>query len=384
MAPPVIATATSPVQIGNQVVVKGTNFGRVVGCALEDTTTHQVFDCPDFIVDWGTSLHLTVPRSTPAGFYEVLLIDLDGNVSVNNAGTINVIPGPVAWPPEPAWPEAGTTLAAVRERVRYELGDYVETFEFALSADGESTEIDLPAEAIETDTFRLALVDESTGAIVQTLTPLSDYRLEPRRGVISLNEPAPAGHRLIAQGRRAQFFADAELDMFIESALQKHGHNATTRTVVRDPVTGFKRYYIDPRSLTNLPAVEVHPVAILATIEALWALAADASYDINVVTAEGTSLPRGERYAAIMQMISAQQMRYDQLAQQLGVGLNRVEMFTLRRISRTTGRLVPVYQAREYDEHGPPTRLYPPVDRGLTSGGTSKREWIGHQYWHGP
>lgn len=380
MAVPIVSTVTSPVQIGNQVVVTGANFGRVVAVALEDTVTHEFIDCPDFIVDWGTSLHLTVPRATPVGFYEVVLADLDGNTSVNEAGAVNVVAGPVSLPPEPAWPEAGTTLAAVRERLRYELGDYTETFSVSIPGDGSAADIDLPAEAIAS--MVVTTVDGDGNST--TLTAGTDYTADTRRGVINLAEPLGEGVTLTAEGTRAQFFTDAELDMFIESALLKHGHNTTTRTVVRDPVSGFKRYYIDPRTLANLPAVEVHPVAILATIEALWALAADASYDINVVTSEGTSLPRQERYAAIMQMISAQQARYDQLAQQLGVGMNRIEMFTLRRVSRTTGRLVPVYQSREYDEHGPPTRVYPPVDRGVNGGGSTKREWVGHQYHWGP
>jgi len=37
-------------------------------------------------------------------------------------------------------------------------------------------------------------------------------------------------------------------------------------------------------------------------------------------------------------------------------------MFQLRRISRTTNRLVPIFQSREYDDTSRPERLLPPID----------------------
>ena len=42
MAAPVITTVSSPVQVGRQFVVTGTNFGRVSAVALENTTTHEI------------------------------------------------------------------------------------------------------------------------------------------------------------------------------------------------------------------------------------------------------------------------------------------------------------------------------------------------------
>ncbi len=376
MATPVISTVTSPVAVGNQAVVIGANFGRVSSCALVDTTTDEIFEIPDFIVDHGGSIHLTVPRSTPVGFYDVLLGTLDNEHSDNLAGAVHVILAPLPLPAEPIFPTPGTTLARIRTRLRYELGDYEETFTATVASDGTSRRYDLPAEAVLASGLSVVVGD-------QTLTD-ADYTLEGRAGVLTLDAAPPEGTNIYVYGTRAQFLLDDELDMFIESALLKHGHNATFRVVTRDPVTGRTTYTTDALALANLPAVEEHPLAILATIEALWALAADASYDIDVSTAEGTSLPRQERYRAIMQMISAQQERYDFLVRQLGVGLGRLEMFTLRRVSRTTGRYVPIYQDREYDEHTPPMRVYPPVDTGLSGTGTQHRTHIGQQYPPGP
>jgi hypothetical protein len=44
----------------------------------------------------------------------------------------------------------------------------------------------------------------------------------------------------------------------------------------------------------------------------------------------------------------------------MGVGLKAPEVMDMRRVSRTTGRLVPIFEDREYDEHGPPIRKLPP------------------------
>lgn len=73
-------------------------------------------------------------------------------------------------------------------------------------------------------------------------------------------------------------------------------------------------------------------------------------------------MPRSQRYHQVMAHIAALQQRYQTLSQQMNVGLYRIEMANLRRVSRTTGRLVPLYTEREYDDHTLPTRILPPID----------------------
>ena len=46
----------------------------------------------------------------------------------------------------------------------------------------------------------------------------------------------------------------------------------------------------------------------------------------------------------------------------LGVGLGAAEVGTLRRVSKTTNRLVPVYVQREYDDISRPRRLFTEPD----------------------
>lgn len=383
MAVPVITAVTSPVAAGNQVRVIGTNFGQVSSCALVNDVTGAVVNTPDFIVDHGQSIHLTVPKFTPVGFYYVSLGTLLGEHSTNMAGLVNVTLTPLPYDPLPDLIPQGTTLARIRARLRIEIADYIQSFTVAQKGDGTSNRFDLPAESVVSESVVAYYVIEGE-TVATPLVLNTDFIIESKTGIITTTLPIRDDATLYVRGTYAQFFTDAELDIFIESAFAKHTHGATDRVITRNPLTGRTTYVTNLQTYASLPVVEEHPVALLASIEALWALAADTSYDIDVTTAEGTNLPRQQRYHAIMQMIEAQQTRYDGLAAKLNVGLGRIEMFTLRRISRTTGRYVPVYVGREYDEHGAPIRVYPPVDTGVTGSGDAQRTYIGQQYPPGP
>ena len=101
---------------------------------------------------------------------------------------------------------------------------------------------------------------------------------------------------------------------------------------------------------------------MLATIEALWDLSTDASLDVDVHTPDGKSVPRSQRYAQMRNQITVLEERYNDLCAQINVGLHRMETLNLRRTSRQTGRLVPVWESREYDDTTPARRILPPVD----------------------
>jgi hypothetical protein len=59
-----------------------------------------------------------------------------------------------------------------------------------------------------------------------------------------------------------------------------------------------------------------------------------------------------------MGIIAQRQEQYHNLCSALNIGLWRVEMATLRRISRTTNKLVPIYMAQEVDDARMPERVY--------------------------
>jgi hypothetical protein len=100
---------------------------------------------------------------------------------------------------------------------------------------------------------------------------------------------------------------------------------------------------------------------ILASTLALFTLATDASFDIDISAPDGVHIPRSERYRQLMDIIAQRKEQYKEMCTMLGIGMYKVEIYTLRRISRMTNKLVPVYQPQEIDDRSLPTRLYFPI-----------------------
>jgi hypothetical protein len=167
--------------------------------------------------------------------------------------------------------------------------------------------------------------------------------------------------QLVVTGRGDGMFSDADLGQLLTEALLQHTNGRTIRSRYRDE-NGFIRYQDDAVTLATLPPVEELPVALLVVIQALWVLATDAAGDVDVDTPDGTHVNRRQRYEQLIHQIDLVQTRYEDICRQLGVGLDRIEIFDLRRVSRTTGRLVPLFKSQEYDDYSLPTRKVPPVD----------------------
>ncbi|MGW0060363.1 hypothetical protein ACWDTT_10595 [Streptosporangium sandarakinum] len=246
-------------------------------------------------------------------------------------------------------------LSVLITRVRNALGDLGEPFRTTLPGGRDRYEVGYQRVTDVT----VAVVEGST---VSDL-PEDSYVLDAAEGVLQLAEPVAANASLLVTGRAFSLFTDGEISEYIGDAVRRHTYERETTARTRD-ANGFIQYVRTPITLATLPEVELEPLTILATIVALWDMATDAASDVDVVTAEGTHLARGQRYAQLMDHINALQARYNTICQQLNIGMSRIEVGTLRRVSRTTGRLVPVFAPREYDEYSPngPRRLLPPID----------------------
>lgn len=250
-------------------------------------------------------------------------------------------------------------LADVLKRVRIELGDTGAPFSDTFLGTGTVTMFDLT---------EINVWDVSATWVKDMVpTPLvaeTDYSLDAQEGRIFLLPavgPLPQGDTLVVSGKAGGLFSDDELEMFINDSVLQHTKGRETVERYRS-TEGFIRYLETPVTLANLPAVEGSLVAIRASIEALWALATDAATDIDISTADGTTVPRTQRYRQLRQQIDGLTDRYNDLCAQMNVGLNRLEVGKLRRVSRTTNRLVPVFVSREYDDYDLPRREITPVD----------------------
>lgn len=251
------------------------------------------------------------------------------------------------------------TAQEVIKRIRIELGDTGAPFSDSFLGTGIVSTYDL--------------TDFNTWNIVATwirnqqpvlLLEGTDYSMNNQEGRIFLYgnpSPLPQGDILVVSGQAGGLFSDEELGIFVNDAILQHTNGRTVTTRFKDS-NGFIRFVEVPMELSNIPEIERTLVALRATIEALWALATDASTDIDIASADGTTVPRTERYRQLREQIDAVTERYNHLCAMLNVGLDRIEMSKIRRVSRTTNRLVPIFEDREYDDYNYPRRQLPDID----------------------
>lgn len=244
-------------------------------------------------------------------------------------------------------------------RVRIELGDTGAPFSDSFLGTGLVSQFDLT----EFNVWNVnATWIQNQSPVL--LTANTDYVLNTQEGrifLIGAPAPLPQGDNLIVSGFAGGMFSDDELQIFINDAVLQHTQGRTVKTRFRDS-SGFIRYVNNPMDLSNLPDVEGVLIALRASVEALWALATDAATDIDISSADGTTVPRSQRYRQLREQIDGMTDRYNQLCSMLNVGLNRIEMSKIRRVSKTTNRLVPIFADREYDDYELPTRQLPPID----------------------
>lgn len=235
------------------------------------------------------------------------------------------------------------TIESVVSRVRLEIGDQPTLFNLVRRGDGVSRRFELPNTPVDARTLR-AVLEHADGGPGTLLIAPDDYALDADQGILTTTVVPTTEQVLTVQGRSFRYFTEDDMELFVRTAVAQHLHN---RAGV---------------SLTTLPLVEEYPVALLAAIEALYALLNDAAFDIDVSTPEGVGIPRSQRFRQLMEMIEQRKQQYAELASALNVGINRIEVFNLRRTSRTTNRLVPVYVPQEIEDRQPATRVFLPID----------------------
>lgn len=245
-------------------------------------------------------------------------------------------------------------------RVRAEIGDPRQAFRSSMPCDGVVSWFNLPKEHIDRGGLTVDLLPPGGGQL-QALEPGTGYELLPEQGQVVLGAPPPAGYQVLFTGTAFALFTDEDMLPYLRDAVTWHCYGRQMRERYRTP-QGFIAYRETPIGLENLPPVEEPLLAMRAVHNLLWVLATDAASDINVQTAEGTVIDRGQRYRQLISQIQEIRARYDKDSALVNGGPYRWEIIRLRRVSKTTGRLVPLYKDREYDDFAYPTRLVPPID----------------------
>ncbi|CAB4129420.1 hypothetical protein UFOVP115_8 [uncultured Caudovirales phage] len=229
-------------------------------------------------------------------------------------------------------------LSDLVSKVRTELNDQAKQFTKTFAGDGVTVTFPLGVKPVDDTT--LLVKDNST-----VLANPAGYTVEAVHGVVHCTTAPAAGHTLTVSGNVWRYFSESEIEGFVNTALLQHTSGRTD---------GFNRAI----TVASLPELEVYPLVVLSTVEALFALATDASYDIDIQSSDGVSIPRSERFRQISGLITQRMQHYRDLCSALNIGLWRIEMGTLRRVSRTTNKLVPIYMAQEIDDSTKPERVY--------------------------
>jgi hypothetical protein len=296
--------------------------------------------------------------------------------------------GPVSGLPNPNDPTAGVpgqfpdsdqsllyppinpkSTQRIGQMARLRLRDLPRPFIARQVCSGVAWRFELPVSNIDRNTVQAVLTDTTAGGTTQQRVNL-DFLLDDHGGIMTFQVAPVQGLLLVVQGTYFRDLLQPEIDLYVRTAYIQHTY-ATDPTAAVDigaPVvppplgtTGQPIRYGTPVPL-QVTEVEEYPISILVTIMALWDLAVGAAQQHDVHTPDGVTIPISQTFDQITRMIGLLQEQYLTLSSALGVGLYRITQSKLRRTSRMTRRLVPVFRSKEYDDLTWPQRELPPVD----------------------
>lgn len=231
------------------------------------------------------------------------------------------------------------TLASLSERLRSEIGDLGKSFVWQTTATGDTNRYLLPYSPVDAVNMIITVGGNDLSTTVD---------VEETTGYMTFDEIPEEGDVIVAAGTYFRYFTVPEIEQFVCTAFEQHTANHADiygRAVLLD----------------TLPGLEEYPVIVYASTLALYTLATDASFDIDITAPDGVVIPRSERYRQLMQMIQTRKDQYKELCSLLGIGLYKIDVFSLRRISKHTNRYVPVYLPQEVDDKSMPQRAQLPM-----------------------
>jgi len=226
-----------------------------------------------------------------------------------------------------------TPLEYVVEVARTYLRDFPKFFQVNFDAVGRTFELGQPN--IDTSTIWVASV---AGASVTTLTS-TNYSIDARNGIVRLAATPAANSKLLVEGYYYEWMLPADLEFYAKHSINYH------------------------KPTVNVPLEQANPavldvIGIGALVEALQALMTEYARDIDVMTSESIHIPGSQRFRMLQSLCQQWELEYRKRANNLNIGPERIEQFSLRRVSRSTNRLVPLYKAKELGEYGPMERIF--------------------------
>ena len=230
------------------------------------------------------------------------------------------------------------STAEVAAGARGMLRDFPKYFEISEGPLNVLT-IRLPHPLISIDTLQVNTISDAETPVV---TPTTKWTLDERNGLLKLNDESFLGQQVVVAGYYYVWFSDSDLKLAMGQAAAEQFYNRSMTVNTMDPV-------------------EAEVLAIGTVVRALWSLSIELALDIDVSTPEGMYIPAHQRYSQVVQQMQYWEQQYESRMGSLNIGMGALEQFRLRRVSQTTGRYVPVYVDREFDDPRWPKRLYPAI-----------------------
>lgn len=226
-----------------------------------------------------------------------------------------------------------TVLPRVIEVARNYLRDFPKFFQ--VSFDGLGRTFELGQVNVDPDSLWVATV---VGSTVTALTS-AQYNLDSRNGLIRFSATPPTGSKVMVEGYYYEWVLPKDLEFYCLRSIYFH-----------EPTINVP--------LSNVSPAVIDTIGIGALVETLQALMTEYARDIDVMTSESVHIPGSQRYRMLADLCQRWEMEYRKHANNLNIGPEKIDQFSLRRVSRTTNRLVPLYKSKEIGDYGPVERIF--------------------------
>lgn len=233
------------------------------------------------------------------------------------------------------------TAAELASASRGMLRDYPKYFE-ATEGPLNVLTIRLPHPLVSPTTLQVYSTDDADPPVVASTT---EWTLDERNGLLKMNNESYIGKTITVGGYHFVWFSETDLNLAMTQMAAEQFYN-------RDVTIG------------SISPVEAEVLAIGTVVRALSSLAIELALDIDVSTPEGMYIPAHQRYSQVVAQMQYWEAQYESKMGSLNIGLGALEQFRLRRVALTTGRYVPVYVDREFDDPRWPQRLFPTIPEG--------------------
>lgn len=237
------------------------------------------------------------------------------------------------------------TKADVIYVARGYLRDFPRFFQVSFPPAGRTYELGQPN--VDKASVWIAYVPNDPTAASASVIEISStsYQVDERNGLIRFSSPIVDASTIMIEGYYYDWLTPEDMEFYAGIAIDLLSHNLSA-------------------SLNTVAPAVVDVMGMFTLVQALMGLLSEFSRDIDVIASESVHIVASQRFRMVQSLLAYWYDEYKKNAQALNIGLDRIEVLNLRRRSKTTNRLVPIYKEREVGDFSPIERIWTPIDDG--------------------